>query len=108
VLANLLIVLIISLSPVLSAPMYFFLTYLSFIDGCYTCVTTPKMIIDLLYQRRTFSLGGFWLSSSWSTSWEVQKSSSSLSWPMTAMWPFASPCTTWQLCGRGSGVSWWW
>ncbi|XP_035929435.1 olfactory receptor 4C3D-like [Halichoerus grypus] len=58
VLANLLIVITISLSPTLSAPMYFFLTYLSFIDASYTSVTTPKMIIDLLYQRRTISLGG--------------------------------------------------
>ncbi|XP_051006298.1 olfactory receptor 140-like [Acomys russatus] len=58
VLANLLIVLTISLSPSLSAPMYFFLTYLSFIDAFYTSVTTPKMVIDLLYQRRTISRGG--------------------------------------------------
>lgn len=58
VLANLLVVITISLSPTLSAPMYFFLTYLSFIDASYTSVTTPKMIIDLLYQRRTISLGG--------------------------------------------------
>ncbi|XP_007519080.2 olfactory receptor 4C3D-like [Erinaceus europaeus] len=56
VLANLLIVITISLSPTLSAPMYFFLTFLSFIDAFYTCVTTPKMIIDLLLQRRTISL----------------------------------------------------
>uniref|UniRef100_G3TZG7 Olfactory receptor n=1 Tax=Loxodonta africana TaxID=9785 RepID=G3TZG7_LOXAF len=57
VLANLLIVITISFSPILSAPMYFFLTYLLFIDASYTSVTTPKMIIDLLYQRRTISLG---------------------------------------------------
>ncbi|XP_029424434.1 olfactory receptor 140-like [Nannospalax galili] len=58
VLANLFIVVTISLSPTLSAPMYFFLTFLSFIDAFYTSVTTPKMIIDLLYQTRTISLGG--------------------------------------------------
>ncbi|XP_010639618.3 LOW QUALITY PROTEIN: olfactory receptor 140-like [Fukomys damarensis] len=38
--------------------MYFFLTYLSLIDASYTSVTTPKMLIDLLYRRRTISLGG--------------------------------------------------
>uniref|UniRef100_G1TSL9 Olfactory receptor n=1 Tax=Oryctolagus cuniculus TaxID=9986 RepID=G1TSL9_RABIT len=58
VLANVLVVVTIALSPTLTAPMYFFLTYLSFIDASYTSVTTPKMIIDLLYQRRTISLGG--------------------------------------------------
>ncbi|XP_023418843.1 olfactory receptor 4C3D-like [Cavia porcellus] len=57
VLANSLVVITISLSPSLSAPMYFFLTYLSLIDASYTSVTTPKMLIDLLYQRRTISLG---------------------------------------------------
>ncbi|XP_057585719.1 olfactory receptor 140-like [Hippopotamus amphibius kiboko] len=58
VLANLVIVMTISLSPTLSAPMYFFLTHLSFIDAIFTCVITPKLIIDLLYQRRTISWGG--------------------------------------------------
>ncbi|XP_068947038.1 olfactory receptor 4C3D-like isoform X1 [Petaurus breviceps papuanus] len=54
-LANLFIAITIAVSPSLSAPMYFFLTYLSFIDACYTSVTTPKMIIDLLYHRKTIS-----------------------------------------------------
>ena len=58
VLANLLIVITISLSPTLSAPIYFFLTYSAFTDVSYTSITTPKLITDLLYQRRTISLGG--------------------------------------------------
>ncbi|XP_010968492.1 olfactory receptor 140-like [Camelus ferus] len=57
-LANLLMVITISLSPSLSAPMYFFLTYLSFIDASFTSVTAPKMLIDLLHQRKTISWGG--------------------------------------------------
>ncbi|XP_057583012.1 olfactory receptor 4C13-like [Hippopotamus amphibius kiboko] len=57
VLANLLIVMTISLSPTLSAPMYFFLTHLSFIDASLSSVTTPKLINDLLFQRRTISWG---------------------------------------------------
>ncbi|XP_003124227.1 olfactory receptor 140-like [Sus scrofa] len=57
-LANLFIVITISLSPTLSAPMYFFLTYLAFIDASFSSVTTPKMIFDLLYQRTTISWGG--------------------------------------------------
>ncbi|XP_069410028.1 olfactory receptor 4C3D-like [Ovis canadensis] len=57
-LSNLLIVTTISLSPTLSAPMYFFLTYLALIDASFTSVTTPKLIIDLLFQRTTISWGG--------------------------------------------------
>uniref|UniRef100_A0A4X1T795 Olfactory receptor n=1 Tax=Sus scrofa TaxID=9823 RepID=A0A4X1T795_PIG len=57
-LANLFIVIIISLSPTLSTPMYFFLTYLAVIDASFSSVTTPKITIDLLYQRTTISWGG--------------------------------------------------
>ncbi|XP_006219461.1 olfactory receptor 4C3D-like [Vicugna pacos] len=57
-LANLLMVITISLSPSLSAPMYFFLTYLSFIDASFISVTIPKMLIDLLHQKKTISWGG--------------------------------------------------
>ena len=38
--------------------MYFFLTHLSFLDDFFTCVSTPKLITDLLHQRRTMSWGG--------------------------------------------------
>ncbi|XP_047630533.1 olfactory receptor 140-like [Phacochoerus africanus] len=57
-LANLSIVITISLSPTLSAPMYFFLTYLAVTDATFSSVTTPKITIDLPYQRTTISWGG--------------------------------------------------
>ena len=57
-LANLLIIVTISLSPTLSAPMYFILTHLSFLDASFPSVTIPKMVTDLLYQKRTISWGG--------------------------------------------------
>ncbi|XP_057583041.1 olfactory receptor 4C13-like [Hippopotamus amphibius kiboko] len=57
VLASLLIVITISLSPTISAPMYFFLKHLSLIDASFTSVTTPKVMIDLLYQKRNISWG---------------------------------------------------
>ena len=58
VLVNLLIVITISLSPTLSAPMYFLLTYLVLLDASFTSVTTPKLIVDLLHQRRIISWQG--------------------------------------------------
>ena len=57
-LSNLFIIITISLSPTLSTPMYFFLTYLAVIDASFSSVTTPKITIDLLYQRTTVSWGG--------------------------------------------------
>ena len=42
----------------LSAPMYSILTYLALLDASFISVSTPKMMIDLLYQRKTISWGG--------------------------------------------------
>ena len=59
VLASLLIVITTSLSPALSAPCTSFsLTWPSYKHVSYISVITSKMIIDLLYQRRTVSWGG--------------------------------------------------
>ena len=58
VLANLFIIITISLSPMLSASMYFFLVHLSLLDASLTSISTPKMTFDLLYKRRTISWGG--------------------------------------------------
>ena len=59
VMSSLLIAITISLSSTLSKThMYFFLTHLSFIYATLTSVTTPKITIDLLYQRRSISWSG--------------------------------------------------
>uniref|UniRef100_A0A670JA85 Olfactory receptor n=1 Tax=Podarcis muralis TaxID=64176 RepID=A0A670JA85_PODMU len=42
----------------LHTPMYFFLGNLSFIDICHSSVTTPKMLHDFLFARKTISFGG--------------------------------------------------
>ncbi|XP_012375481.3 olfactory receptor 4C5-like, partial [Dasypus novemcinctus] len=55
---NLLIIVTIATSPVLSTPMYFFLSFLSFIDGTYSSITAPKMIFDLLAKKKTISFNG--------------------------------------------------
>ncbi|XP_064145158.1 olfactory receptor 4A5-like [Loxodonta africana] len=52
---NLIIVLTVVVSPSLDSPMYFFLAYLSFIDAVYSTAISPKMIVDLLCDKKTIS-----------------------------------------------------
>ncbi|XP_055990627.1 olfactory receptor 4C12-like [Sorex fumeus] len=55
---NLLIMVTISTSRDLGSPMYFFLSYLSFIDGCCSSCMTPKMLADSLHVRKVISFQG--------------------------------------------------
>ncbi|XP_016279110.2 olfactory receptor 4C5-like [Monodelphis domestica] len=55
---NLLIIITIITSNTLGSPMYYFLSYLSFIDGCCSSTMAPKMIIDSLSVRKSISFNG--------------------------------------------------
>ncbi|EFB27252.1 hypothetical protein PANDA_022206, partial [Ailuropoda melanoleuca] len=52
---NLFILLTIRGSRLREQPMYFFLSYLSFMDVCFTSTVAPKLITDLLAQQKTIS-----------------------------------------------------
>ncbi|XP_007660893.1 olfactory receptor 151-like [Ornithorhynchus anatinus] len=52
---NLGLITLIGLSPPLHTPMYFFLTNLSFVDLCYSSVTTPKMLAGFVVGTNSVS-----------------------------------------------------
>ncbi|XP_051821212.1 olfactory receptor 4X2-like [Antechinus flavipes] len=58
VLGNSLIVLTINFSKSLGSPMYFLLSHFSFVEICYSSTTSPKLIADLLAERKSISLEG--------------------------------------------------
>nr|XP_027792448.1 olfactory receptor 4X2-like [Marmota flaviventris] len=58
VLGNSLIVLTVLTSRSLGSPMYFFLSYLSFVEICYSSTIAPKLISDLLAERKTIPWWG--------------------------------------------------
>lgn len=58
VVGNLLIVVIVTSDPHLHTTMYFLLGHLSFLDFCYSSITAPRMLLDLLSGNPTISFGG--------------------------------------------------
>ncbi|XP_012789275.2 olfactory receptor 1L8 [Sorex araneus] len=55
---NLLIILAIRSDPQLQTPMYFFLSFLSFIDIGFTTTIVPKMLVNFLSEKKTISYVG--------------------------------------------------
>ncbi|KAL6089208.1 hypothetical protein STEG23_014548 [Scotinomys teguina] len=58
VLGNLLMVVTVAASRSLGSPMYIFLSYLSFVEICYSSTTSPKLIFDLLAEKKSISVWG--------------------------------------------------
>ncbi|XP_003476118.1 olfactory receptor 8S1-like [Cavia porcellus] len=58
VLGNLTMLLVIRADFLIHTPMYFFLSNLSFVDLCFSSVTVPKMLENLLSEKKTISIEG--------------------------------------------------
>ena len=58
VMGNLGMILIIRINPKLHTHMHFFLSHLSFLDFCYSSITTPKLLEILVVDTRTISYMG--------------------------------------------------
>ncbi|XP_038621968.1 olfactory receptor 4P4-like [Tachyglossus aculeatus] len=54
-LGNFLILITVKCSSLIKQPMYFFLCHLSLMDLCYTSTVTPKLVRDLLSEKKTIS-----------------------------------------------------
>ena len=52
VIANLGMILLISMDSRLHTPMYYFLSSLSFCDICYSATVSPKMLADFLSEQK--------------------------------------------------------
>ncbi|XP_027417538.1 olfactory receptor 4D11-like [Bos indicus x Bos taurus] len=57
-LGNLLIMVTVSCESRLQTPMYFLLRNLSVLDICFSSITAPKVLVDLLSERKTISFHG--------------------------------------------------
>ncbi|XP_074091967.1 olfactory receptor 8D1-like [Macrotis lagotis] len=55
---NLVLILLIKISPQLHTPMYYFLSNLSFIDLSYSSVITPKMLVNFVSKENIISYSG--------------------------------------------------
>ncbi|XP_004711550.1 olfactory receptor 8S1-like [Echinops telfairi] len=58
IMGNLMMLLVIKSDSRLHTPMYFFLSNLSFLDLCFSSVTVPKLLEDLLSEKKTISVEG--------------------------------------------------
>ncbi|XP_042804233.1 olfactory receptor 8S1-like [Panthera leo] len=56
IMGNLMIMMVIMTDSHLHTPMYFLLSHLSFLDLCLTSVTVPKMLENLLSQKKSVSI----------------------------------------------------
>ncbi|XP_065540484.1 olfactory receptor 5AN6-like [Lathamus discolor] len=58
IVGNLGIIILIRASPHLHSPMYYFLANLAFVDLCFSTIITPKMLVDLMSEKKSIAYAG--------------------------------------------------
>ncbi|XP_061334317.1 olfactory receptor 5G3-like [Pezoporus flaviventris] len=58
IVGNLGIIILIRTSPNLHSPMYYFLSNLAFVDLCSSTIVTPKMLVDLMSEKKSIAYAG--------------------------------------------------
>ncbi|XP_061335196.1 olfactory receptor 5AN6-like [Pezoporus flaviventris] len=58
IVGNLGIIILIRASPHLHSPMYYFLSNLAFVDLCSSTVITPKLLVDLMSEKKRIAYAG--------------------------------------------------
>nr|XP_009668694.1 PREDICTED: olfactory receptor 11L1 [Struthio camelus australis] len=58
IMGNIIIISVVTLEPQLHSPMYKFLKNLSLLEICYTTTVVPKMLANLVAERKTISFSG--------------------------------------------------
>ncbi|XP_061335453.1 olfactory receptor 5G3-like [Pezoporus flaviventris] len=58
IVGNLGIIILIRASPNLHSPMYYFLGSLAFVDLCFSTIITPKMLVDLMSEKKNIAYVG--------------------------------------------------
>lgn len=86
---NMTMMLVIRADSHLHTPMYYFLSHLS-LDLCFSSVTVPKMLENLLSKKKTISVESCLARVFLCLSLQGLKPIYSQSWPMTAMLPSAN------------------
>ena len=95
-LGNLIIVISITCSQLITQPMYFFLNCLALSDLFYTSTVTPKLMTDLVMEKKAISYKNC-MTQLFTTHFFGEggmRSSPSQGWPVTAMWSSANLSTT--------------
>lgn len=91
--------------------VFFFLSFLSFVDGWYSSTMAPKVVFDLLAEKKTISFSGCVTQPFAGHFCGGVAITPSQWWPASATWPSASPYPThhneqarvWPPGGRGLG-----